>query len=221
MKNNSLLNKLYEDQIVNSWASVKLLHPNSINIITDASTVISRIGDVPNSEVANAIIYYYEQFKDYKPIVHHPVSIKVSNNSEAELISIAVALETMRLDLQSLPVYFTNLNLFTDSLYCINELKQLFSFISSGNQNRLDKAYMWNSIDTTNEIIAVIAYNLIWFNGTVNLYHLRAHTNNMNLMTKDFINTNGFTPDRDELIYLSSILSMVDSLSIKTNYNII
>lgn len=215
----NLINKINQTELINHWNKLLFLNEKSINIVTDASTII----DKTKSVAANAIITYDTRMQEFYPMIHKPVSIKASNSSEAELISIALALETMRFDNQLVINRYDTINVFTDSLYCIKILRPLFNTITLANKHKSDKNLILDSLinNTEDDIGTVITYNLLWSNCVCNIFHIKAHTNNMNYIIKDFIGINGIKPDTEEMTYLTSIHDMIDSIAIKTNQNII
>lgn len=217
-----LLTNVFDDNqtLKQDWPQINLLHPNSINLVCDASTIFTRIDNSAKSAVvASSIVYYDDFIHNFVPHTFKPISIRSSSPSFSELVAVLVGLENLYRSM--VKRYNHNvLNVFSDSSTVIKKFRPLFAHVKAMRQNRSSPDDIIRSMDYSTDLEQLIVYNLVLLNMDPNLYHIKAHTNNLNYIDKVFVQTNGIKVNSDELIFLSSVHSMVDSLTIKVAQNI-
>ena len=201
------------------WPQVNFLHPNTINLICDASTIFSKTDNTSsNAVVASAIIKYVSSEDNYMVDSFKPISINSHNPSFSELVSILVGLENIHLS-DSKKSNHNNINIFTDSITAFKKVSIISHRIQTSRIARFSVSDMLDRLVFDTDLEQAIAYYLITFNVETNVYHLKGHTNNMSYIIKDFIHYNQINPNREELEYIAGVHSLVDSVAIKHAQN--
>ena len=207
------------------WPQVNFLRPNSLNLVCDASTAFRSTlpNRVSEATVANAIIHFNPQINDFAVYSSKPIIVQTINGNFSELVSIGIGVE----NLVNSGIKSNNhniLNIFTDNQMCISKLRPIFSQIQQLRfQGVTDPIQILQSFASVP--LDPIEYTIIFhvaYSGLIPyIFHIKAHTSNLNYISKDFLKYNGMMADSQELIYISSVHSMVDSLTIKITHNTI
>ena len=210
-----------QESLVNHWPQVSLLHPNSINLICDASSLFAKVDNTIHSAVvASSTVLYDTRVNEFVNYSLKPVTIKSHSVNFSEQVSVVVGLENLYMSgiKQS---NHTVLNVFTDNIVTMRNFLPLFANVKAMRWEHMSPEAIMNSILYSSDMDWLIVYYLVALNIDANIYHIKAHTNNLAFIDKDFIINNGIKVNKEELIYLSSVHAMVDSLASKIAQNMI
>lgn len=208
------------ETLYQQWPKISLLHPTSINLICDASSIYSKgSNDISNAAVASAFVVYDPFTNNIITNALRPLSIRSNTNNFSEEISLLVGLENLHVS-GIRQINHTVLNIYTDSTYVLSKFRPLFNHIKSLRHSNTPPETILQTTQFSTDVEQLVAYYLVLLNLDPNMYHLKAHTNNLSYISKDFKINNQVDVNQKELIYLTSVQSMVDSLATKIAKNV-
>lgn len=217
-----VLTNIFDDQetLYQPWPQINLLHPNSINLICDGSSIYGNDNSINNASIASAVVFYDQYSNNFVTYALEPISIRSNSNNLSEEVSLLVGLENLYASGIKQPNHNV-LNVFTDSTFVIRKFLPLFNNVKNLRFRRTPPDDIIHSMDYCTDLEQLVVCYLVWLNMIPSLYHLKAHTNNLGYIIKDFKINNSISVNEEELIYLTSVQAMVDSLATKTAKNII
>lgn len=188
--------------------------PKTVNIITDGS----KIGNNDKATVAGVITYTDINYNTYTYILE-PRFIQDVTNSEAELAAISYSLVRFndwdnnaisgRCDCHEI----NRINIFTDSIYALSKIRPWIGRISHTKYITKDIDKLKAEVNNIkNDFLCIALMEMINSYYSFSIYHIKAHTTDVNYIENDFIITNYSQILTIDAIKISSILSSVDHL---------
>ena len=199
--NEDLINKLNE---MEPKVPSLFFNPNIINIFTDASKPDSFSGGVIShciTQTINGIT---------ATVLADSKRVNCNSTQEAELIALIYAL----INYNNMNLYNVScVNIFTDSLTNVKNVRPYFIAMNNINSEQDMNTYL-NSIDeelSLSDYLWLMCAERIRIKAPVNLYYIKAHTNDVAFIRTKFESVNGESITMNDSIKLGNYNCLVNS----------